>query len=101
MCPPWLAWILFPHSVNYHIEHHLYPAIPHYNLRRAHVLMQAQGILDGAEVRGVEERVAAEPEPEDEGHPDPGGEVEPDARRTRGLPAPDDDPRPPAERELP
>jgi len=53
LCPRALAWILFPHSVNYHIEHHLYPAIPHYNLKRAHALMRAEGILDGAEVRGL------------------------------------------------
>jgi len=53
LCPMWLAWLLFPHSVNFHIEHHLYPAIPHYNLRRAHKLLKAQGALDGAEVRPV------------------------------------------------
>jgi fatty acid desaturase len=53
LCPAWLAWILFPHSVNYHIEHHLYPAIPHYNLRRAHALLVENGALAGAEVRPV------------------------------------------------
>lgn len=53
LCPAWLAWILFPHGVNYHIEHHLYPAIPHYNLRRAHDLLVENGALAGAEVRPV------------------------------------------------
>ncbi len=53
LCPVWLAWILFPHSVNYHIEHHLYPAIPHYNLQRAHALLVESGTLVGAEVRPV------------------------------------------------
>lgn len=53
LCPAWLAWILFPHSVNYHIEHHLYPAIPHYKLRRAHYLLVENGALAGAEVRPV------------------------------------------------
>jgi fatty acid desaturase len=24
--------LLFPHHVNYHLEHHLYPAVPHYRL---------------------------------------------------------------------
>jgi fatty acid desaturase len=53
LCPAWLAWILFPHNVNYHIEHHLYPAIPHYKLRRAHALLVESGALAGAEVRPV------------------------------------------------
>ena len=30
--PAWLEWLLFPHHVNYHIEHHLYASVPHYNL---------------------------------------------------------------------
>ncbi len=53
LCPAWFAWLLFPHSVNFHIEHHLYPAIPHYNLRRAHLLLVEDGALGGAEVRPV------------------------------------------------
>jgi fatty acid desaturase len=52
--PWWLAW-MFPHHVNYHIEHHLYPSIPHYNLPEAHRLLAARGGLEGAEVRGVVE----------------------------------------------
>jgi fatty acid desaturase len=63
LCPAWIAWLLFPHSVNYHIEHHLYPAIPHYNLKRAHALLVENGALAGAEVRPVFEtfgRVFAE-----------------------------------------
>jgi fatty acid desaturase len=51
---PWpLLWLLFPHHVNYHIEHHLYPAIPHYNLPETHRLLTAAGALDGAEVGPV------------------------------------------------
>jgi fatty acid desaturase len=64
LCPWWLSWILFPHAVNYHIEHHLYPAIPHYNLRRAHALLAKQGALADAEVRPVFDtlrRVFADP----------------------------------------
>lgn len=49
---PLLRLILFPHHVNYHVEHHLYPAVPHYNLRRLHQMLAGRGILDGAEVRG-------------------------------------------------
>lgn len=48
---PLLRFILFPHHVNYHIEHHLYPAVPHYNLRRLHQSLAKRGILNGAEIR--------------------------------------------------
>ncbi len=45
--------LLFPHHVNYHLEHHLYPAVPHYHLPRLHRLLAAKGALDGAEVRDL------------------------------------------------
>lgn len=45
-----LYWILFPHDVHYHIEHHLYPSIPSYRLAECHRRLQARGVLDGAEV---------------------------------------------------
>jgi fatty acid desaturase len=48
--PAWLRWILFPHNVNYHIEHHLYASVPQYNLPRLHDEMKRQGVLEGAEV---------------------------------------------------
>jgi fatty acid desaturase len=44
---------LFPHHVNYHLEHHLYPAVPHYHLPRLHRLLDEKGVLAGAEVRDV------------------------------------------------
>lgn len=43
--------VFFPHHVNYHIEHHLYPAVPHYRLAALHARLQADGLLQGAEVR--------------------------------------------------
>lgn len=50
-----LGWlihrIVFPHHVNYHIEHHLYPAVPHYRLAELHRRLLAQGHLREAEVR--------------------------------------------------
>ena len=49
VAPAWLAWLIFPHQVNYHIEHHLYASVPHYNLPRLHRELRARGILDGAE----------------------------------------------------
>lgn len=46
--------LLFPHHVNYHLEHHLYPAVPHYHLPRLHRLLDDKGVfIEGAEVRGL------------------------------------------------
>lgn len=53
--PRWLIWLIFPHHVNYHVAHHMYPAIPMYNLPAAHREMERRGLLDGAEVRRVRE----------------------------------------------
>jgi fatty acid desaturase len=48
--PAWLGWLIFPHQVNYHIEHHLYASVPHYNLPELHREMASRGLLKGAEV---------------------------------------------------
>jgi len=53
--PRWLLWLMFPHHVHYHVEHHMYPAIPHTNLPAAHKAMQEHGLLEGAEVRDIRE----------------------------------------------
>lgn len=45
--------LLFPHHVNYHLEHHLYPAVPHYHLPALHRLLLEKGALQDAEVRDV------------------------------------------------
>jgi fatty acid desaturase len=50
LCHPIIEWLVFPHSVNYHIEHHLYASVPHYNLAELHREMVRHGVLDGAEV---------------------------------------------------
>src|SRR5438105_1285199 len=50
--PAWLRWLIFPHHVNYHVEHHLYASVPHYNLPRLHAEMRSRGMLEGAEVIG-------------------------------------------------
>ena len=52
------AAALFPHHVNYHLEHHLYPAVPHYHLPRLHRLLRDKGALDGAEVRDLDQTLA-------------------------------------------
>ncbi len=36
LAPAWLEWLIFPHHVNYHIEHHLYASVPHYHLPALH-----------------------------------------------------------------
>ena len=48
--PWWLHWWMFPHNVNYHVEHHLYPSIPFYNLPECHREMKVRGLLDNAEI---------------------------------------------------
>jgi fatty acid desaturase len=53
---PWIVQLsLFPHHVNYHLEHHLFPAVPHYHLPELHRLLKERGVLDGAEVRSFRE----------------------------------------------
>lgn len=47
----WQRFFIFPHHVNYHLDHHLYPAVPHYNLPKLHAELEAHGILANAEVR--------------------------------------------------
>lgn len=62
---PVLRFVLFPHHVNYHVEHHLYPAVPHYRLPALHRALEAHGILAGAEVRrpsATLRRVFADPD---------------------------------------
>jgi fatty acid desaturase len=48
--PAWLRWALFPHNVNFHVEHHLYASVPQHHLPELHREMKSRGILDGAEV---------------------------------------------------
>lgn len=40
----WERWFFAPHNVNYHLEHHLYPSVPFYNLPR----LQAALLRDDA-----------------------------------------------------
>jgi fatty acid desaturase len=48
---PLARFVLFPHHVNYHVEHHLFPAVPHYRLPALHAALRERGVLHGAEVR--------------------------------------------------
>ena len=47
--------LLFPHHVNYHVEHHLFPAVPHYRLPELHEELQRRGVLARAEIRPLHE----------------------------------------------
>ncbi|MDD9941661.1 MAG: fatty acid desaturase family protein [Myxococcales bacterium] len=50
LAPGWVRFLLAPHHVNYHLEHHLFMTVPHYNLPRAHRLLRERGVLERAEV---------------------------------------------------
>ncbi len=52
----WERLLLAPNRVNYHLEHHLMMAVPHYNLPRMHRMLGERGVLDHACVaRGYRE----------------------------------------------
>lgn len=38
----WERWLIVPHNVHYHIEHHWYPSVPFYNLPDLHDRLMAQ-----------------------------------------------------------
>jgi fatty acid desaturase len=44
----WERLLIAPNCVNFHLEHHLLPTVPHYNLRRMHRLLRERGVLDRA-----------------------------------------------------
>jgi fatty acid desaturase len=45
---PVARFFLNPHHVAYHLEHHLYPAVPHYNLPRLHRALAASDAFRAA-----------------------------------------------------
>lgn len=46
----WERLFIAPNFVNFHLEHHLLTAVPHYALPRMHQVLRAKGLLDGANV---------------------------------------------------
>jgi fatty acid desaturase len=47
---PFTRWAVFVYGQDIHVAHHLFPAIPHYRLRRLHSLLKTQHAAYGAEV---------------------------------------------------
>jgi fatty acid desaturase len=47
---PWERLFLAPNQVNYHLEHHILPSVPCYNLKAFHKHLKAKGVLDGADI---------------------------------------------------
>jgi len=55
----WERLTLAPNSVNFHLEHHLLPAVPPYRLERLHHLLQDRGFYQQADIAtGYKEVVA-------------------------------------------
>jgi fatty acid desaturase len=50
LAPFWLRFLIAPHHVNYHLEHHLFMFVPHYRLPAAHRMLREAGVLARAEV---------------------------------------------------
>lgn len=44
--PFWQRWVLAPHGVNYHLEHHLMPGVPCYHLPAFRARLLENGFLD-------------------------------------------------------
>ena len=47
---PIQTFIFAPHNVNYHIEHHLYPAVPYFKLPELHRLLKNKNALPEANI---------------------------------------------------
>jgi fatty acid desaturase len=41
----WERLLIAPNRVNFHLEHHILPTVPHYNLPRMHRLLRERGVL--------------------------------------------------------
>jgi fatty acid desaturase len=46
----WQTFLFGPHSIHYHIEHHLFPRMPFYHLNTVHGQLAARGILPKANI---------------------------------------------------
>ena len=46
IAPAWQRWLLAPHGVNFHLEHHLLPGVPCYHLPAFRARLVEMGWLD-------------------------------------------------------
>lgn len=46
IAPAWQRWLLAPHGVNFHLEHHLLPGVPCYHLPALRARLVEMGWLD-------------------------------------------------------
>lgn len=46
----WEKLTVAPNKVNYHLEHHLLPTVPPYNLRALHQTLKAKGVYNDADI---------------------------------------------------
>lgn len=47
---PIQTFIFAPHNVNYHIEHHLYPAVPYFRLTELHRILKSRNVIPDANI---------------------------------------------------
>lgn len=45
--PFWQTMLFSPNNVNFHVEHHLFPAAPSYRLKKLHALLVGRGYCAG------------------------------------------------------
>lgn len=48
LAPWWQSWLFCPNGVNYHLEHHISPSVPAYNLRKLHHYLKENGLINDA-----------------------------------------------------
>jgi fatty acid desaturase len=46
LASPWEEFLFGQHNINYHVEHHRYPAVPWYHLKSLHQFLVSQGELN-------------------------------------------------------
>lgn len=47
---PMQTFFVAPHNINYHMEHHAYPAVPQFNLPKLHRILESKGTLPAENV---------------------------------------------------